>query len=452
MIFLKKGTYSITAVSGALALFAISLCTEIRIPVGSINISATEAVLPIFIFVLWFRRNKSRDPMPALTTYLAIATITIAPIILSSDVLNGFPAARNIILPMTFALMMYMAKPKPKESVFAIYVLVCAALLVSILAIAQAELGTDKVFNLYTAHLIKDVSLEDVMQWKLGRAQSSEFLPGQKAVGVGLHVFSNNFGDYLVYAVIGVFTLFLAKAIDIVKTVFALAIIGAALLAALARTCWLGTALVMLLFGMVYMRSIYLKGMFGIVFGAIAIGLSGFFTSAVEFDRGGTVAGRNELNELGMNVYASAPMQNIIFGGSTSEYWDQAGAMSYPHNTFIFTLVYFGALGTLVTAIGIGATFLMNAQAVKRNQRDIPWALSAGGLAAISWLFIYGLTWAALANPNSLFMCSLFCSLAAANNGGLKIRLSRATARVANLNQRGAWHAKPLPYRQPTDR
>lgn len=409
---IKKTPGMVTAISPfvvALCFTAFVMCTEIRIPVGSLHISLGEFGAAAAL-VLGGRRARLAGGL-AVPAFVALSAVSILSIFLAQGHQLQIAAARNLILPAALLLVVSRSVLQPNEIASVLWSFVAGAVIDSALAIQQAFMGSPPAFSIYQTRGFVDMTLHDVMGWKLYMAQTSRLIPGQRALGFGLHLFSNNFGEFVVYAMVAVLTLWGMRKTTAPVVAGLLALLGFALLTSLSRTSWAGALLVLAIFAFVRARSIIYRIALGVLAVGGALLMSDSVQSFLGFDRGGTLRGRAELNHIATAVFQSADVSKVMLGGLAPAYWSYSGAYSYPHNSFIYLVINVGAVGCLLAMFGIAGVAWGLGIAVVADPHDKRRAAALGGLLATAWLFAYSMTWTPLANSDSTFQWAILAGL-----------------------------------------
>lgn len=384
-----------------------ALCTDIRIPVAGLSISAGEilAAITIAIAASRFRPTKSHIAFAGMALACALA---LASLIVDSGREVTATAVRNLLLPLLLLGALYHARLSAREAATCLSALVATAAACALLGLDQASRGSPPAFSLYSINGLASYKLREVMSWKLSLAQSHKLIPWQKALAYGMNLFSNNFAELLVYSLSAMLGLRVAGAISKVTSGLVVLLFCAALVAALSRTAWLGAGAVILTFGMIASRTALARTAWAATTVLAALAASAAAGIIVGFDRGGTVQGRVHLNEIAISAYTQGGPLGILFGGGGSRYWSTAGTASYPHSDALYVLLNFGAIGLIVlSALLLRIIYQLHRQIV-RPTSSAARAFSISGFLAITWLGLYGLTWSTLASSNSTF---LWCTI-----------------------------------------
>lgn len=280
-------------------------------------------------------------------------------------------------------------------------------LLLSSYGIAQGALGLGVLPDIYSSGGVpgngstaSDYELIAVMQWKIGQINSGLGL-NLVGLGYGFHWFSNNYGEYLVYVAISAWILVPLQKRPFVS-VGVQGLILAAIIVSGARTAFLGYIIVSSLFIFRAARSYpQLRFIFGIIVISGALLFASDLIRSVLFDHGGTITGRSEINFAAL-AYIAESWQSLLFGGNASAYLDNSA--STVHATFLYYWL-FGGIFTAVLVFFVYGRWLLTAGArYLKSAEDIHLAAVAANL----WFLAYGLTWAVVTAPNTIFLVSFF--------------------------------------------
>lgn len=398
----------------AVAATALALCSEVRLPLGPLNVSFAE----IFALIAIVQAPKRFKPGVGAAPFAILAagvTVCVLAILLSGGAPSTITATRNLLIPAAFLVALLYARLTTDEAVLILKTFVGGAVACAVLAVLQAMIGSPPVFSLYAIPGVVHENLREVMAWKLSTAQLHKLIPGQKSLGFGLNLFSNNFGEFIVYAWAALLTLWSMGRAKTSVVLSISALFGVALAASLARTSMAGAVLVVAIFAFAQARSMLART-------ALVLGTVGAWLLLVDqaralvgFDRLGSLRGRAGLNQIALDVYGRSDFASLLAGGDAPLYWSYTGAFSAPHNALIYMLIEFGLLGAALGAISVlmlgWALFRRYGQAQDRQAR----ALALGGLMATAWFVIYGSTWAVVVNANSTFQWALFVGVGLAS-------------------------------------
>ncbi|MFT4933462.1 MAG: hypothetical protein ACI9LT_000130 [Pseudoalteromonas distincta] len=405
----KESAY--TPLSLALAVASVAICTDIRFPISGLNISLGEIVAAISVIVAAARFHPTKSGV-ALGGMFLVLLLAILVIMNDQGGSVTITAVRNIFLPIILLGFIYHARLSAREafgtlSVFLVGVASCAAL-----GLDQAIRGSPPAFSLYSLDGFVSFRLHEVMSWKFNLAQTIKIISWQKSLAFGMNLFSNNFGEMLVYGIAALLGMRAANRIHNTLFLFALALFLFALIASLSRTAWIGAAVLVFTYGFITSRKTTVRLAWASISVIGVLAASSIMAIVVGFDGGGTVRGRFHLNDIGLNLIMNSEPLTLLLGGGGARYWAFSGATSYPHSDAIYMVINFGIIGLLALAVALVCILLALSEAIRRPTSLASRGLAIGGLLAFVWLVLYGLTWASLSASNSVFMWCVIIGVA----------------------------------------
>jgi hypothetical protein len=392
----------------SLALLALALSTELRLPLGGVAVTPAELLSLLVLCTLPLRLRRNYPLLPISLVIGCIGSFCLS-IMVADDPGLVMTAIRNLMLPLVFLLALMCSDIQVEEAKIVLWAFVIGAVLASLLALWQADVGVKSSFSLYNFGDLPDDKLQDVMSWKLSLAKTEDSFFGLQSIGFGFHYFSNNFGEFIVYGVAAVLALTAAGRVWIFALPV-LGLLGMALAVSLSRTSWLGGALLIFVY-LTFLRQNRVVRALAWTF--LAAGVLLLFTGAGDFaafDSGKTIGGRTDLNSIALGIISSGPIQNVFFGGLAGGYYRVA--FSAPHSTALYSVLYFGLCGTFFLSFFIfGVTYKIWKTYNTTRPDDSKRSILLGGCLASIWFIFYGLTWTTIESSNSIFMWALFIGL-----------------------------------------
>jgi hypothetical protein len=328
----------------------------------------------------------------------------IVPVVLFNDaaILTAF---RNLFVPIVFAFCYFVITPNFGTILAAYWGLVIGGALVSILGIWQAFAGYSASFTIseYSTLQVSDFArISDIISRKIDELHNTKLFPWQKTLAIGLHFYSNNFAEFLIYALIALFVLKGLRRIS-GQVFYSLYILTAtAIVLSGSRTCWLGAALITGVYLLLHTDRLRKLAMI-----LVAIVGSAFIIpnliDALSFDRFNTVYGRWELDSTGLRIFASS-LTHIIFGGGAREYFEHQSQV--PHSSIIYMLLYFGLPGAVLYAwsVLVIAVQTLNGYRKCRGTKAETY-VRLGAVFSCAWFLFYSETWASLSSASSIMLC-----------------------------------------------
>lgn len=378
---------------------------------------ATLSEIAVYFTALWLLLTRKIVVRPAVLFFLALGALTIVPVLAyGGDRVYGpyFKTFLNFAAGLVVFDNLLSDAGRRTRVLKWLTIIGC---LLAVYGLLQAVLGFGSVPDIYTiggAPVLGNASLNlgneayklvGVMRWKASEINVALGTNVVSGLSYGFHWFSNNFAEYLAYVSIAAWV-YLASRQRIAMLVVVQVLLAVAIVASGGRTSLLG----FLLIGGVFSYFVFARLRPLIWLAAIlgAWSLNTLDWSAFFFDRGGSVEGRSALNEMGLR-YVTADFFAILFGGYAAEFANTA--YSNVHSTFLYYWLYGGIMVAMTTCSTFVVWFMSAARAMARASMKPDRLAYLGVTLALLWFMLYGMTWAAIALPNTIFFVCLFVAL-----------------------------------------
>jgi hypothetical protein len=383
-------------------LTAISLPVDYRIPVSSATISLSEFFAVLFIAV---SVGNAKFSPKSVALILLAAIWGMVTYIFSDFHYFHLTAMRNIAVGTAFFAILTFCNfnYQTRRSIVAFFLLSMTAC--GVLGILQSALGYESAMDIYDI-LPAQISLDNrlsLLTWKLNELQSSGIFPGQRALAIGLSSFSNGFGEFLVYGILGALCIWREKKLQNFAALVIVATLFAALLLSGSRTSWLGAVVVIGLFLLLTLPKGRLLYVLSALLLPIFVYLGGVLLEYLFFDGGGTVLGRFSLNSHATDIVFSSA-KNSLVGGGAEQYL--AVAPQVPHSSTLYLALIFGIPAAAAYAL-VMLSFLVRFLSHFRR------TAATGALAALIggvWFALYGETWAVVSTSNEIMIFAIFAA------------------------------------------
>lgn len=374
-------------------LFAISLAVDARLSIV-VNVLPAELILLAWLLPTIFTARLKQIPARSALLIALFLFLIIVATAFSSDFDKTVTTSRQIILIILvfFCVKFSYFTERQTANILLVFLLTgCAS---AILGIAQALVGLESLPNVFNLGWVErfEGGTNFALWWKMQNLQNSGML-FQQSLAIGLHQYSNNFAEYMVYSLIALLTLARFGRIRGIAFYSLLVVIFAALFFSQSRTCQAGSALITIYYFVSSQHKGDLKRILKplLVIGIIAASAI-FAFSTFGYDSLGTVSGRNQLNMAGLS-YVFSGVGSVLFGGDVGEYY--ALFRQDPHNIWIYLALFFGVFAASMFVAAV-AWFLALALMAGRGQTRSASALHFAFVATNGWFLLYGLTWSVI--------------------------------------------------------
>lgn len=290
------------------------------------------------------------------------------------------------------------------SAVLAVYGIAQAFIGIGVLPDVYLLGGVQSAKQIYFQNLYDEsYKLIGVMKWKTNTINSAFGAHILNGLAYGFHSFSQNFGEYLVFASVSIGISRATKVIILIVQ----CVIFTAILCSASRTAIFGFIIVQLTFIVVLSKSRWLLVL--VVVALVSIIFVFIDWKLFLFDDGSSVEGRSEYNSMALDFIMATPL-STLFGGDAGRY----ALISY--SNVHFTALYYWLYGGIFVAVSMMSLFgvwtwraLRDATASTRspNSRRLAAAVSA----SMIWFLFYGLTWSPVAIPNTIIILTFFVTL-----------------------------------------
>ncbi|WP_163000246.1 O-antigen ligase family protein [Sphingobium yanoikuyae] len=359
-----------------------------------LNFLYAELVAFSLLASVLFRNRIYKVHTSILIAVLTLILFASAAIVVTDNQAATFSSVRNIASALVALTSFAMIGFEARTKLLVLKAFVLAGIGVSLLGIHQALFGFDQSITVYSLGLTDNANagISFALNWKLDNLVKSGLVTVQKSLSIGLHQYSNNFAEFLIYVQIAVITLSSARSISKPTFVILYGIIFSAVVLTQSRTCQIAFILLSVVQLLWITRNLFIKLSYALLTFIIALILLPLAISAVEYDGLKTVEGRGELNSASLSAIGHS-VTSIMFGGHTKHYYDEF--VQDPHNMFLYLALQFG-IPFAVLAAGFFLYILYQMSRPEHDETLAQRALRRGGLIATVWLLGYGMTWSVI--------------------------------------------------------
>lgn len=370
------------------------LCVDARVHLG-LRFLYAEIAMIAFLGAAVFLNSFSTVPISALLFSVPLVILLSISVAISDSTMSTFSAARNVVVLVLMLAAMVSAYLSLSRLVLLLRIFVVCGILCSLLGIYQSYSGLDSAPTVFNLGLVgaADARSEFALGWKLANINNSGVLSQQKALAIGLHQYSNNFAEYLIYVLIALVILRRVGSVRMPAFFLFAFILAFAIYQSQSRTCQLAFGIITA----IELRSMFKVGVARVLATLVmsiivATTLAYLWFNVFSYDGFKTVEGRSHLNMAAIES-VSGNVVSILFGGRIFEYY--AVNFQDPHNSVLFLWLHFGIIFLLIML----GSFLYLVSRLVVGARSATYYINAtsyGGLVACAWLFVYGMTWSVI--------------------------------------------------------
>lgn len=376
------------------AMFVALLCLDARLSLG-LNVLYAEISAIIFSAAALFANKFTTLPKLSVIFFTIFTALSLTTLILTNDPGETFGTIRNITVTLLLLVGMATSRFSLRQISFLLKVFVFVGVICSIIGIHQSLVGYDSSVTVFNLGLEKESEIGTgyALKWKLDNLNSSGLFFSQKGLAIGLHQYSNNFAEYLIYVMIANITLRQAREFKFLIFTTVSFVVAGAVFFSQSRTCQIAFFLIIAYHILISLKRMSDKIFAGSVIAIFLILVAPFvWVKFFSYDGFGTVEGRASLDS-GAIYYASMSVKSVLFGGNVREFYSQF--VQDPHNVLLFLWLQLGAISTLFLLISFIALVTCLAS-YRRGGFERNRAVYNSSLVACSWFFIYGMTWSVI--------------------------------------------------------